>query len=301
MIRLICTGVLLSISVFSHSGCSTMNPFAKEAEDYNRLTYGDDYQGRGGAWAPKKIRLSPNDSERGSVYDEEALGTHSALSRGERQPASREFSAISPQEKERFKKTDFYDDSPHDGSLWSNDLDENYFFTKGKSRGLGDIVSIKAEDSFIKQIAEEIKKTLTPLEQEIEMALYMKANPPGAVGVKDEKNPQAGADRNMASLTEEDLSANGAFQMRERMLKASQWANVDLTKSIGLQNNEEIRAEVIDRFKNGNYKVRAVKRVMYRGTSKLISIVGVAPANDFDEKDAIASGKLYEYRLKVAN
>ena len=104
--------------------------------------------------------------------------------------------------------------------------------------------------------------------------------------------------RNVAS---EDLKTDEAGEVKNRMEKAVRWSQVDLAKVIGFNPNEELRAEIIDRYQNGNYKIRAVKRVLYRGSSKLVSMVGVAPAVDFDEKDLIASGKLYEYKIKVAH
>jgi flagellar basal body L-ring protein FlgH len=58
-------------------------------------------------------------------------------------------------------------------------------------------------------------------------------------------------------------------------------------------------AEIVDRFPNGNYKIMANKRVPYRGSHKWMTMTGVVRSADLDESEKIASGKLYEYRLKV--
>ena len=156
---------------------------------------------------------------------------------------------------------------------------------------MGDIISVKMEDALVKQFADEIKKRLTPAEQEVEMALYVK----NSDAAKNDKDVEAY--RNVAS---DDLKSSEAADVKQKMEKAVRWSQVDLTKAIGMTPNEELRAEIIDRYQNGNYKIRATKRILYRGSSKLVSLVAVAPANDFDEKDLINSGKLYEYKIKVA-
>jgi flagellar basal body L-ring protein FlgH len=154
---------------------------------------------------------------------------------------------------------------------------------------VGDIISIKMEEPFVKQVAEEVKKSLTPAEQEVEMALHLRSSE-AAKGDKD----------GFRTVASDDLKTSEASDMKDRMEKAVRWSQVDLTKAIAVTPNDELRAEVIDKYKNGNFKVRAVKRVLYRGSSKLVSVVGVAPASDFDDRDIINSGKLYEYKINVA-
>lgn len=150
---------------------------------------------------------------------------------------------------DRATKEDFWDQAPNDGSLWSNEQAANYFFTKGKVRGMGDIVSIKVEDAFVKQVAEEIKKNLTPPEQEVEMALYVKNNP----SAKDDKDIE-----NFRAVASDDLGGT-ASDTKDRMQKAARWSQVDLTKVIGLAPNEEVRAEIIDKYPNGNFKEKRLE------------------------------------------
>ena len=296
------------------SSCSSLNPFSKEkAEDLNALTYGDSYdngRSRDGSWSSSRddsntafgetpapanrstASAANNDDEKGSYYGSDKQDPTDESVRQSIEKGRGIASGSNYARGDRATKVDFYDNTPNDGSLWANENDANYFFTKGKVRTTGDIISVKLEDSMIKQFAEEIKKTLTPAEQEVEMALYRKND----AAAKDDQDLKAY--RNVAS---EDLKTSDAEEVKGRMEKAVRWSQVDLAKVIGFTPNEELRAEIIDRYQNGNYKIRAVKRVLYRGTSKLVSMVGVAPATDFDEKDLIASGKLYEYKIKVAH
>jgi flagellar basal body L-ring protein FlgH len=59
-------------------------------------------------------------------------------------------------------------------------------------------------------------------------------------------------------------------------------------------------AEIIERYPNGNYKIRGTKRVLYKnGTPRLVNLVGVVRGSDIAEDDTVPSGKLYEYRLEA--
>ena len=300
--------------LLSLSACSGFALKAEEHTDYNAITQGtDDGNGRplGGAWRSRppeipeasyqhpygggdrypaqasdegaSVGVRPND-ERLDPSDEGVRARIEANRGYARQ--NRNFALG-----DRATRNDFLDNAPGDGSLWANGNDANHFFTKGKVRAPGDIVSVKVDDVFVRQIAEEVKKTLTPAEQAVEMALHLKNNEL----TKDDQDLKAY--RNVAS---EDLRSDEAQAIKSRMEKAVRWSQVDLSKAIALNSNEELRAEIIDRFQNGNFKIRAVKRVLYRGHTKMVSLVAVAPAADLDDKDTIQSGKLYEYNIRVA-
>lgn len=305
-------GLIITLSMV---GCSTFNPFKNnEPEDLNALTYGDQYRGpsdRGSersntSWTSNSnnnfapdysmdrstASASPKNSN-SSYYQNSNDDSLDPTDEGVRQQieVGRGLAVSNYQRGDRATRNDFYDRSSGDGSLWSNENDANYFFTKGKVRSNGDIISIKMEEPIIRTLAEEIKKSLTPAEQEVEMALYRKNNDQA----KDDKD--LSAYRNVAS---DDLRTSEAEEVKKRMEKSVRWSQVDLSTALGVAPNEELRAEIIDRFPNGNYKIRAMKRVLYRGSSKMMSLVAVAPAADFDEKDLINSGKLYEYKIRVA-
>lgn len=306
--------VLLGCSLLSACGGFPLKP--EEQPDYNALTYGnEDGGGRimGGAWrsrAPeipeasnqnpygaregRSLATNPNEGEHESGREreddrldpsDEAVRDRIEAKRGYA-PQTRSFSRG-----DRATRADFLDNAPGDGSLWANGNDANHFFTKGKVRSPGDIVSVKLDETFIRQVAEEVKKTLNPAEQAVELALHLRNNEL----TKDDQDLKAY--RNVAS---DDLRSEEAQAVKSRMEKAVRWSQVDLSKALAMNPNEEMRAEIIDRFQNGNFKIRATKRVLYRGHSKMVSLVAVAPAADLDDKDMIPSGKLYEYHIRVA-
>jgi len=57
--------------------------------------------------------------------------------------------------------------------------------------------------------------------------------------------------------------------------------------------------EVVERYPNGNYKIRAAKKVPYRGGQRVMTLVAVAQAKDLDNKDVINAERLYEYTLRA--
>ncbi len=296
--------LLVPVLSMLSGACASINPFkSHRSTDYNAITYGEEGvygANRQGRWGGANVEIP-----RPSVRYEAPEARAPAMSRNLEGPAE---DVLDPTEDtvrarieakrgqaqakirgDRVTRADFFDNAPSDGSLWATENDGNYFFTKGKVHAVGDIVSVKLEDSMVKQVAEEIKKSLSPAEQEVEMALYLR-NTEGAKNDQDLK-----AYRNVAS---DDLNSE-AEEVKQRMEKAVRWSQVDLSTAIGLAPAEELRAEIVDRYQNGNFKIRAVKRVLYRGSSKMVSLVGVAPVADFDEKDMINSGKLYEYQIRV--
>ena len=282
--------------ILSLSACSTFKGMVhSDSEDYNKLTYGNDQS----PWDVRTPVETPREQspERGrmpsSAMNEDTVNELDPVDEETRNriETQRGFGAIRKPGSERMTRNDFIDMSPGDGSLWTGESDGNYFYSKTKIRAHGDIVSVRAEDDLIRQIGEEIKKTLSPAEQEVEMALYLKNNP-AAQGDKDVEA--------FRKVKEENLNTSAAEDVKERMEKAVRWSQIDLSKAISVIPNEEFRAEIIDRFKNGNYKIKSVKRVLYRGSSKTVSLVAVAPASDFDDTDSIKSGKLYEYKVRVA-
>ena len=76
--------------------------------------------------------------------------------------------------------------------------------------------------------------------------------------------------------------------------------DVDVGKSLAIKPGDTMMAEILDRYPNGNYKIRGTKRILYKGgRPRLVNLVGIARSQDIGEDDVIASGKLYEYRLEA--
>lgn len=307
-----------TLLVLAMTACGSVPFFKGDTEDLNALTYGKNERK---SWSPQRIAVQPEDfnsetrygrsiaSEfQGSGYVAGVENTANNFSNDVR-ATGRELDPTNEQTRQQIEvarkraaeqgqrlgrstKRDLWDNAPADGSLWSGEGDVNFFFTRSKIRNMGDIVNIKMQEPLVKQIASEVKRNLTPAEQQVELAIATK----GKIAAANADS----AKRGLASVTEDELKGGDVTDAYNSMSKAVQWSQVDLSTEIGIKNDEEIRAEVIDRYPNGNYKVRAVKQISYRGRPRVVSLVGVAAANDFDEQDTIQSGKLYEYQVRMA-
>jgi flagellar basal body L-ring protein FlgH len=183
----------------------------------------------------------------------------------------------------RATKEDFRDTSQNEGSLWASDGQTNYYFTKNKIRGMGDIVQVAIEAPLLKDIGSEVKRSLNEDERDLELELAKEAKK----SAETKRAPAATGAAATATPTEEEQPRQTTFE------------ELDLTAAINMKEGEILMAEIVDRFPNGNYKIMANKRVPYRGSHKWMTMTGVVRSADLDESEKIASGKLYEYRLKV--
>jgi flagellar basal body L-ring protein FlgH len=213
--------------------------------------------------------------------------------------------AARPQMLKKFKngmratRDDFIDDSRSDGSLWNSDGQTNYFLTKNRTKSEGDLVTVVSEEEFLRDVAAEIKRTLSPDERESEMDLAQERMRRKAMGLPEDPNAaegdkvansQASADRNPASAAGDEKK----FVQVPNVT----WAEIDLRKSIEMKAGDPVMMEVLERYPNGNYKLRGLKRVRYQGRTKMVSVVAIAKSSDISDDETITSGKLYEYRIE---
>lgn len=210
----------------------------------------------------------------------------------------------------RATRDDFVDQSQSEGSLWASDGQTNYYFTKNKVRSIGDIISLKLEKDLHRDIAQEIKRTLNPREREHELLLAqerlrVQAQAPeralaSAVGLKSpaQKPPTKTKDKEL-SLTPPDGDSLGIGN--SPAVRDATYADIDVAPNLELKPEDLIMGEIVERYPNGNYKIRGIKKIPYKpGSPRLVSIVGIVKSTDIAEDDSILSGKLYEYRLEAA-
>jgi flagellar L-ring protein FlgH len=203
----------------------------------------------------------------------------------------------------RATAADFVDDSQNEGSLWASDGQTNYYFTKNKIRGVGDIITIKMEGGLIKDLGAEVKRTLTPKEKDAELALAQDRLQKKALGISDAtataaNTPPGGAPAPGAPPTAAPTDGRSPASMAN--VPEATAADIDVAKSLEVKDGDPIMAEIVERYPNGNYKIRGTKRVQYKmGTPRLMTLMAVARGTDIGEDDVINSGKLYEYQLEA--
>ena len=194
---------------------------------------------------------------------------------------------------QRATRADFIDDVKVDGSLWNSDGQTNYYLTKNKIRGVGDIVSIVVDDGMVADIATEIKRSLTPEEREMEIEVAQAELKQKAMG-QGSKDATAGR-----APAAEEKDKEKQTDKKDVEVPEATFADVDLKKNIELKTGENIMAEVLERYPNGNYKIRGVKRVRYKNGYRMMNVLAIAKNSDITEDDQIQAGKLYEYRLEA--
>ncbi|MDR3605886.1 MAG: flagellar basal body L-ring protein FlgH [Oligoflexia bacterium] len=199
----------------------------------------------------------------------------------------------------RATRADFIDDSQNEGSLWGSDGQTNYYFTKNKVRGVGDIITVTIEEGLVKDIGTEVKRTLDSNEKEAELALARQRAAARTAGT--DKNKDAVS----TSQAAPEPAAPGNGGSNPSGTNAFAWpqvtpADIDVAKSIELKPGDAVMAEIVERYPNGNYKISGTKRVIYKnGSPRLVNLVGVVRGSDIGDNDTVASGKLYEYRLEA--
>jgi flagellar basal body L-ring protein FlgH len=269
--------------------------------------------GRGGdvdqdSWISRdQASANARDRYRGVEPDEEDDGAHAGYRPVMPPPVKRLYKNGA-----RATRQDFVDESPNEGSLWASDGQTNYYFTKNKIRGVGDIVTVSMEAAMVKDVGLEVRRSLTQREREAELILAQNRLNAKTFGLPD---PDAPADPNAPkdTLATSQASARAPAAAKDANGKdipveakepkeppQASLADIDTSRSLEVKAGDTLLAEIVDRYPNGNYKIRGVKKVPYKvGQPRLITVVGIARSADIGEDDTIASGKLYEYRLEA--
>ena len=107
---------------------------------------------------------------------------------------------------------------------------------------------------------------------------------------------------NIPKEIQEGVKTTQNLEDVQRLVHQISVKNVNIFPALELQPGDSMAGQILERYSNGNYKVRTIKRVFYRnGKSRFVKIVGTVKGADMGEDtDLINSGKLYEYRVEVA-
>ena len=215
-----------------------------------------------------------NPYARGAMDDQDGGGLERAESR-------------QPRGQRRVTRNDFIDQAGDSGSLWAAEGEANFFFSKNRARSPGDIISITIENEMLRDIAAELKRGLTSGERRRELEI-LEARHEAQVTAKpaEAAKPPEGKDQ-VATSSAAPEPADLSF------------GAVDITGVIGVKAGDAFLAEIVERYPNGNYKIRGSKRIPYRNSSKLLSFTGVVRGADLSTDEKISSGKIYEYRLQA--
>jgi hypothetical protein len=174
-----------------------------------------------------------------------------------------------------------------EGSLWSSTGQVNYYFTKNPTRAVGDLIAMVVQAPLYKDIIQEVKRSLSPFERMSELTqLREKARE------KVDQASKGPVPLPTPSLVQEAVKLGGKLLFED----------VDLVGTLELKESDVMMGEVLERFPNGNYRVRFHKRIPYRnGLARKVMITGVVKGLDIQEEmENFPSGRMYEYRVDIA-
>ncbi len=243
------------------------------SQDYGQRGYAND-SASGTSWISRQDAASnQRDFYRGQGVSE---------GESEENPVAAKAMAL---RKRRATRADFRDESPNEGSLWASDGQTNYYFTKNRIRSVGDIVTVNLEAPVLKDISMEIQRTLNEDEKELELKLARERKTP--------KEDPAAASRSPAG-SKEKAKKPEAPEVTD--------LDIDVLPSLELKAGDGIMAEILERYPNGNYKLKGTKRIVYKnGTARMIQFQAIARGIDIGDDDTLLSGKLYEYRIESSS
>lgn len=198
----------------------------------------------------------------------------------------------------RATRADFVDDSRDDGSLWTSEGQTNYFLTKNQIKSEGDLVTVITDEDFIRDVASELKRTLSLDEREAETEVAQERLQRKAMGLPENPAPGDQVASTQSTATRNPASSDKA-EKKDVEVPTVAWADVDLRKSIEIKATDPVMMEVVERYPNGNYKLRGLKRIRYHGQTKMVSVMAIAKNSDISADETINSGKLYEYRIEA--
>lgn len=315
-------GSLLLLAALGLSGCSGkwMGGLRRDFDD-------DAYASRGptvgGVWTERGLLSEdmeeeplPERSERVGHSDRAPASTgwnqsgswvnedqyHAARRDSRRAPLSMSESLDEPIRQKPYKngrratRADFVDENSNESSLWASDGQTNYFFTKNKVRSTGDILSVTIEAELLRDMGVEIARNLSEEDRETELELAQERLRQQAQGAGTDQVQSTAA---APGRTEgEGYNSQPAGNKKdEAEVRRATVADIDLSRSLGIKAGDTIMAEIVERFQNGNYKIRGIKKVPYRNGTRTVSLVAIVRGPDISDEDVIPSGKLYEYRL----
>jgi flagellar L-ring protein precursor FlgH len=178
----------------------------------------------------------------------------------------------------RVTKKDFYEmANKNENSLWTEDGQQNYLFAQNKIKSPGDLITIIIDDGLRNDMIFEVKKLLPPeyRDREIIVPGITKNNVVSSVDKTKEKNENSESNNTNSS------------QSVTRVL------NQDSSSS------DRITAEVLERFPNGNLRIRGIKRIPFKTKTRNMEVIAIIRNSDIDASDSISSSKFLEHKVEL--
>jgi flagellar basal body L-ring protein FlgH len=166
----------------------------------------------------------------------------------------------------RITANDFIaENTKNENSLWSEEGQNNYLFARNKLKMPGDLVSVVIEDGLRKDMVDSVKKLLPPEYRDQEIRV------PGLT--KEARDPAAETPAAASGVAKKNDSEPGAEDI--------------------------LTAEVLERYPNGNVRLRGIKRVPFKRQVRNIEVLAIVKGSEISEQDVVKSSKFYEQKVEL--
>jgi flagellar basal body L-ring protein FlgH len=155
------------------------------------------------------------------------------------------------------------DSVKNEKSLWSEDGQNNYLFARNKLKAPGDLVTVMIEDGLRKDMVDSVKRILPPEYRDQDIRV------PGLT-----KDAPAEGDQRAPAAQPEAAGAEPAA-------------------------TDMLTAEVLERYPNGNVRLRGIKRVPFKRQVRNIEVVAICKGTDISETDVVKSGKFFDQHVEL--
>lgn len=164
----------------------------------------------------------------------------------------------------RVTKQDFLTEGMrNENSLWAEDGQNNYLFARNKLKMPGDLISVILEDDLRKDMINAVRKLLP------------------------------------AELRDQDIKVPGLTKTTGSSSESTRAVAQEGGSTGDLSADDTITAEVLERYPNGNVRIRGMKRVPLKRHSLDVEFVSIVRSADISEQDVVRSSKFFEQRVEV--
>lgn len=158
----------------------------------------------------------------------------------------------------------FAENAKNENSLWSEEGQNNYLFARNKLRTPGDLITVVIEDRLRKDMVDSVKRILPPEYQD--------------------------ADIKVPGLTKEGSATDR---------QPATAGNTPATNTNDAAPEDLLTAEVLERYPNGNIRIRGIKRVPFKTQVRNIEVLAIVKAADISEQDVVQSSKFFDQRVEL--
>lgn len=153
----------------------------------------------------------------------------------------------------------------NENSLWAEDGQNNYLFARNKLKAPGDLVTVMIEDNLRKDMVDSVKRLLPPEYRDQEIRVPGLTKDQGG----EQKSPGA-AGAEGAKTDDSELAAS-----------------------------DMLTAEVLERYPNGNVRLRGIKRVPFKHNVRNIEVVAICKGTDISENDIVKSSRFFDQHVEI--